>query len=783
MSRYFIALLALTTVLVGCQEETFLTSNDSTLFNIESKSSTNVITFDTNVTWTASSSDSWLTVTPSSGNPGTVTVTVTAAANNTYDSRTATVSVTAGELMKSFSFIQASNNGYILQETNFSVGSEGGSIRVPIQSNVDYDVTVEEKSQTWLSISQTKALSNNTIIITATKNDTYDSRRGVVYVSYEDSKAVINIEQSQLDELLVGTKSFEIGSEGGDVIVPIQSNVEYVAEVMGEATEWISISSAQTKGLEEFSLVLQVAKNLTYGDRVGQVKISGAGKESVVTVNQSQNDAVIVEQKEYNISSKSQTVVVNVKSNIDYSYSIQDSWIAEMTTRSLSSKDIEFSIEENAEFVPREGQIVFTSMDGTHTEVVIIRQDKYTPEYVLSQDSCKMVEGDTELVKVSLKNGEDPIEEFDWISDNSEVASVTCGEITAKLEGSATIKAIGKQSGLSVSCNVEVVKEYDVYIAYYYGQDDYSYYLKNGVEYQTPFEKSIWVNDIGFIDNHLYLLGSNAISVDGELETMPDGFRASRFCIDGEDVYIAGTAKIDGESVIRVLKNGVFWADLTTPYEEYMISVNDMHMEDDVLCVAADYTVRNAVDYCGQLPVYWKGTEYVIVHDTSNLSYSTQEEVVSVYVHKGNVYALWGQMGIGSECYVNINGVDEIVVSGSEPAKIVVDDSYIYLTAEVREKIGGQNVYVPYLWVYDVNSKQLIRKVNLNDSQYKTYNKTVYDMTVVNGVVHIVGTTNVDLRGGYVGIYWKVDGEEVTIERTRYLETRYTSLAVVNNRI
>lgn len=782
MRRWFFVLLALASFLVGCQEEAFLTSNDSKSFNIESTASTNVIMFDTNVAWVASSSDSWLTVTPSSGGPGAVSVTVDAATNNTYDSRTATVSVTAGELMEVFTFIQAANNGYLLQETCFLVGCDGGSINIPIQSNVDYDVTVDVDSQSWLTVSQTKALSNNTIIVTATKNDTYDSRKGVVYVSYADSKAAINIEQSQLDELLIGTKSFEIGSEGGDVIVPIQSNVEYVAEVMGEATEWISILSAQTKGLEEYSLVLQVAKNLTYGDRVGQVKISGAGKESVVTVNQSQNDAVIVEQKEYNISSKSQTIVVSVKSNIDYSYSIQDSWIAEMTTRSLSSNDIVFYIEENTEFVPREGRIVFTSMDGIHSEVVVIRQDKYTPEYVMSKDFCKIIEAETELVKVLLKNGEELIEEFEWLSDNSEVASVSDGEITAKLEGSATIKAIGKQSGLSVSCKVEVVKEFDIYISYYFGQDKYSYYTKNGVKVQTPFEKSVWARDIEYANNHLYILGSKAMSVDGEIQAMPDGFSASCFCIEGEDIYIAGTVKEGDKTIIRILKNGSSWLNLKSPYEEYSCSVNDMSISNGEAYLCAYYTGRNAVDYWGQLPVYWKGSDYVIVDDTSNLSYSTQEEVRSICAYDGNSYALWGKSGIAKEFYVNINGVNEIAFTCGDAEKILVDDSYIYVGGTITEKINSRQVGVPYLWVFDVATKELVRKVCLNYTT-RNYTKKVTNMCVINGVVHIVGEAHCDMYAmDLVGVYWKVVGNDMTYEETRVLDVRYTSIDVVSNR-
>lgn len=774
----FFAILML---IASCQAEPFLTSNDSSSYNIESTASTNVVSFSTNVSWVAKSSDSWLKVSPSSGSGGEVSITISADENPNYDSRTASISVTAGELIKTFSFTQAAKNGYVLRETNFEIGSDGGSISIPVQANIDYSVSIDDNSKSWLTIIQTKALSDNTIILTAAKNDTYDSRTGIAYVSYGTNKTTLTILQSQLDELIVGTKSFEIGSEGGEISVPVQSNIEYKAEVLGTASEWISISSLQTKSLDNYSLVLKVANNETYDGRVGQIKVYGAGKESIVNINQSQNNALLIDNKLFEISSDAQTIEVNVNSNVDYTYSIQDSWIKDITTKSLASTKILFAIDENVEYETREGQIVFKSIDGKYSETISIRQDKYVPEYVLSKQSSTIIEGETDLITISLKNGKTPTEQIIWSSNNDDIASVTSGKITAKSEGHTIITATGKESGLTASCNVNVVKEFDILIAYYDKQAKQAYYQRNGNEFTAPSGKGTEIIDIKGSNGHVYLLSSKSLWVDGVEQALPNGFYGQCLCIDNDDVYIGGTANVDGKDKLRILKNGSIWENLASPYEEWMVSINDMSMSNGTMYVSA-YVIINAQGYSTSIPVYWKGTECVIIHDTGILSYSSQEEVSSICAYNGNAYALWGDRHIASKFYININGSNDISFTCNDAVKISVDDSYIYVAGTTVEKISSLQVGVPYLWVFDINTKQLVRQVCLNYSGNQ-YTKSIADMSVINGVAHIVGSAHLDSWAqNSVGVYWVVDGNSVSIVDNQYMSRRYTSINTINNR-
>ena len=83
-----------------------LTSEASVVFPIEGGNA--AITFTTNSSWTAASSASWLTVSPSSGNAseGAITVTATAGENKSHDELTATVTIKADKLEKTVAFTQ-----------------------------------------------------------------------------------------------------------------------------------------------------------------------------------------------------------------------------------------------------------------------------------------------------------------------------------------------------------------------------------------------------------------------------------------------------------------------------------------------------------------------------------------------------------------------------------------------------------------------------------------------------------------------------------------------------
>ncbi len=363
MKKQFL-LLAAILMIVACTKEPYLNFGEgqNSTITLPASGISETITFTTNNAWTASSSEAWLTINPTNGEAGEHSVKITASANADYDSRTATVTIKSQGLSQTVKVIQTENKGFVLPTTDFEIGSDGGTIKVPVSTNVEYSVSVAKSSESWLSVTQTKGLNNYTIELTAAKNDTYDERVGTAEVSANGQSFTITIIQSQLDEMIVGVTEFEIGSDGGDIKIPISTNTKYDAEII-ESADWISISTLQTKSLDEYFMVLKIEENTAYEARVGQVKVKGAEKESVITVTQSQLDEIIIGTTSFEISNKGGRVEFDVQSNVDYTTEILGeaaSWLSinsQLNAKGLSSSIVSIDVKENTSYDGRVGQI------------------------------------------------------------------------------------------------------------------------------------------------------------------------------------------------------------------------------------------------------------------------------------------------------------------------------------------------------------------------------------------------------------------------------------------
>jgi hypothetical protein len=144
--------------------------------------STGSFNITSNVSWTVSSNQTWLTVNPASGsNNGTVTVT---AQQNTGSQRTATVTVSGtGVTSQTVTVTQASASTPILSvsPTSLSVAAAAGSTGTfNISSNTSWTVS---SNQTWLTASPTSGSNNGTVTVTAQQNTNTSARTATVTVS------------------------------------------------------------------------------------------------------------------------------------------------------------------------------------------------------------------------------------------------------------------------------------------------------------------------------------------------------------------------------------------------------------------------------------------------------------------------------------------------------------------------------------------------------------------------------------------------------------------------
>lgn len=96
-----------------------------------------------NASWAVSSSETWLTLSPASGEAGTIKVEATVVKNETPSVRNATITISAGSLSKQIAISQSESTILTVSSNEFTLDAEGEDITIPVTSSGEYTVTIE----------------------------------------------------------------------------------------------------------------------------------------------------------------------------------------------------------------------------------------------------------------------------------------------------------------------------------------------------------------------------------------------------------------------------------------------------------------------------------------------------------------------------------------------------------------------------------------------------------------------------------------------------------------
>jgi hypothetical protein len=136
------------------------------------------VTVDTTASWNATSSASWLSVSPSSGS-GAGTINVTYAANTTTTERTGTITVTAGDRTDTCVVTQAATTLNISPDSR-QVSATSGRFSITVDTAVSWNAA---SSASWLSVSPSSGSGAGTINATYATNTTATARAGTITVT------------------------------------------------------------------------------------------------------------------------------------------------------------------------------------------------------------------------------------------------------------------------------------------------------------------------------------------------------------------------------------------------------------------------------------------------------------------------------------------------------------------------------------------------------------------------------------------------------------------------
>lgn len=298
-------------------------------------------------------------------------------ANKTYDSRSAKIIVSdkAGTYHKAVTITQAQCDAIIIGQTEFHIGSEGGTFSVKVGSNVEYDIAI---SQYWITRVISKALDNETLTFAVSQNLGHDSRQADIVLTSKDGNAsqVVRVFQNQSNAIVLGQKEYTVSSSGEILKVDVSSNVEYLVEM--PSVSWLH--QVESKAMSDSVLYFEVDVNDTYSSRTAKIKLQDAETGTMseyITITQNQKDAVVLAQNTYDIPFENAQISIPVSRNVDFNVNIEDNWLTLVDTKALATDVLVFNATDNDSSSSRKTIVtLFNEVKGINEKLTIVQARK-----------------------------------------------------------------------------------------------------------------------------------------------------------------------------------------------------------------------------------------------------------------------------------------------------------------------------------------------------------------------------------------------------------------------
>jgi hypothetical protein len=217
---------------------------DAAEITIPSAAGVKQLTITADGPWKMEISEPWVVASKLSGTGNTV-VKFAVLANEDYSAREATITITAGSIVKTVTLVQSQLNGIIPDESTKTVTFDEGEYSIPVKTNVSLTAVSDAD---WLTVTSTRALSSESIPVSYTLNPGREDRTAHVTVSGEGIKEVFTLTQgafepsfSVSDDKGVGAwGTLSVPKEGIAYEFTVTTNMDYVASAPD--ADWIELT-------------------------------------------------------------------------------------------------------------------------------------------------------------------------------------------------------------------------------------------------------------------------------------------------------------------------------------------------------------------------------------------------------------------------------------------------------------------------------------------------------------------------------------------------------------
>ena len=182
---------------------------------------------------------SWLSAVPSKGSGHAEVKVSTLEPNYEFGDRNAFLKLNFSGGCHYITVTQKQTDALIADADRKDIGSEGGTIGVALQNNVDYTVSVYGN---WIHPApETKAVRKDSIFFTVDANTELGVRAGALIFSNGKVSETVAVYQAAPDVLVMTDKAVSFPYYGGVKTVAVRTNQEYEILVPEAVSSWLSV--------------------------------------------------------------------------------------------------------------------------------------------------------------------------------------------------------------------------------------------------------------------------------------------------------------------------------------------------------------------------------------------------------------------------------------------------------------------------------------------------------------------------------------------------------------
>ena len=321
--------------------------------------------------WTATASEDFVTVGPTRGAAGDgLKITVSVPEYQGYDDRTATITLTCGEDIKTIQVTQKRKGALVLAASTIQVAAEGETIAIVAQANSNVTAAIAEDAKAW--ISELKGLVDYGFTFVVAANEAVEARTGqIVFTNESGETETITLEQAGTPIVgkitLQGEDAFEVSDEGDSFVIDFNATLEWTAS---SNEEFVSVTPTSGEA-GDVSITLTVAANDSYDPRTATVTLTCEDDVKTIEITQKQKGALLLTESTISVPAEGGNVTVVAKANSNVTAAIADdaqAWISEL--KGLVEYSFNFVVAANESEEARTGKIVFTNEYGSETVTI-----------------------------------------------------------------------------------------------------------------------------------------------------------------------------------------------------------------------------------------------------------------------------------------------------------------------------------------------------------------------------------------------------------------------------